>query len=598
MKNLKSISLKNFRIFRDEASFELSPVTILTGKNNSGKSTVFKSLLLLQDNIFGHQKWQSISFQGKRHKLGTYKFAVNRDSSDQDIEIALELDFPRKRSDMFGSVFPSDYVFSEKVKVIFHLGPSQSEMGIIKNLKIFAENSLIFQISLEGDLNEDENAISSFAHLNFRWFIDKFISFLEDDAIRKASSAKTGMEERPIFSEIAASLMMGNIYNELEAIEDIRSGILNMDTFEKWFHESPPSDPEQVIKDVEAVCLAWISKLSFPEDYEVDYYSGVEISSIQGVAKEYFDILTNHEREEDEDWFGGAYFFGGWIFGEQFQGVPDSVLKGIYEPVLNARIDIILKKSVFRVLNLIKAGILKVLEEVQDLKINYIEAVRATAERLHSRDNQISDFNELLMSIRENPLNDKKIKFINRWLSEFGLAESLRIEGIEGVATKLVLTKDGQEMVLADMGYGVTQVLPILIKIAFLHDPIEKGEKGFGRKLLLIEEPESNLHPDLQSRLADMFLDAVQQFKVQILVETHSEYLIRKFQFLTVKKSIAPDDVSIYYIHATDNIPPGEAQNKRLRILQDGRLDGEFGPGFFDESARLMMSILTGENLN
>ena len=51
---------------------------------------------------------------------------------------------------------------------------------------------------------------------------------------------------------------------------------------------------------------------------------------------------------------------------------------------------------------------------------------------------------------------------------------------------------------------------------------------------MLLEEPEANLHPAFQSKLADLFSEVAVDYEQQLIVETHSEYMVRKFQYLVV----------------------------------------------------------------
>jgi predicted ATPase len=53
-------------------------------------------------------------------------------------------------------------------------------------------------------------------------------------------------------------------------------------------------------------------------------------------------------------------------------------------------------------------------------------------------------------------------------------------------------------------------------------------------EVLLIEEPESNLHPALQSKLAVFFVELANKYNKQIIIETHSEYIIRKIQYVVI----------------------------------------------------------------
>ena len=132
------------------------------------------------------------------------------------------------------------------------------------------------------------------------------------------------------------------------------------------------------------------------------------------------------------------------------------------------------------------------------------------------------------------------------------------------------------------MGFGVSQLLPIILACY----P--------GNKIVAIEEPETNLHPALQSKLADFFIDAAQQFNIQFIIETHSEYLIRKLQYLTAKtdSNLEPEDTVIYYFSHPDKVPVGEDQVKKININDDGSLTDDFGTGFFDEALHWKFELI------
>ncbi|BDD02089.1 AAA family ATPase [Persicobacter psychrovividus] len=119
-------------------------------------------------------------------------------------------------------------------------------------------------------------------------------------------------------------------------------------------------------------------------------------------------------------------------------------------------------------------------------------------------------------------------------------------------------------------------------------------DRSTPRELIILEEPETNLHPKLQSMLADMLIDATHRFNVNFMVETHSEYLIRKLQFNVATKQIDPNLINLYYLNpATENTTP-EEQCYKIDIRPDGTLSREFGEGFLDETSMLMMGLVTG----
>lgn len=157
---------------------------------------------------------------------------------------------------------------------------------------------------------------------------------------------------------------------------------------------------------------------------------------------------------------------------------------------------------------------------------------------------------------------------------------------------------------LADEGYGITQLVSILLQIetAILslilmreqrryYSGIEMDD-SYGNEVwtLAIEEPEIHLHPKYQSLLADMFVEAYQKYNIHFIIETHSEYLIRKLQVMVADKERAlnPNDLSLNYVEKGED---GISHNRQIKIREDGGLIGHFGSGFFDEADGLALEL-------
>jgi AAA15 family ATPase/GTPase len=84
---IKRFGLKNFRIFKDLTYIDLAPITILTGTNNSGKSTVIKALHLLSTNINDNRGYKlDFNLPGEKHNLGDFELAKNHDLKDKGME--------------------------------------------------------------------------------------------------------------------------------------------------------------------------------------------------------------------------------------------------------------------------------------------------------------------------------------------------------------------------------------------------------------------------------------------------------------------------------------------------------------------------------
>ena len=88
--------------------------------------------------------------------------------------------------------------------------------------------------------------------------------------------------------------------------------------------------------------------------------------------------------------------------------------------------------------------------------------------------------------------------------------------------------KGGPEVRLTDIGFGVSQVLPVLILCYY-------APEG---SILILEQPEAHLHPKVQTELADVLIDVVKNRNVQIILESHSEYLLSRLQRRIAEKKL------------------------------------------------------------
>ena len=87
-----------------------------------------------------------------------------------------------------------------------------------------------------------------------------------------------------------------------------------------------------------------------------------------------------------------------------------------------------------------------------------------------------------------------------------------------------------------DVGYGVSQSLPILVDVHNQHECI-----------FLLQQPEVHLHPRAQAELASLFVASYKKNNNCFMIETHSDYIIDRIRILAKKQVIDPDDVSILY---------------------------------------------------
>jgi predicted ATPase len=117
---------------------------------------------------------------------------------------------------------------------------------------------------------------------------------------------------------------------------------------------------------------------------------------------------------------------------------------------------------------------------------------------------------------------------------------------------------------LADVGFGVSQVMPVLLQ-CFYTDP---GSS------LLFEQPELHLHPRAQTGLADVFIDAIhaeedgQPRHTQVILESHSEHLLRRIQRRIAEGRLKPEEAALYFCSPG----PEGSRIEELKLDEDGNI--------------------------
>jgi len=640
MSHLYKIGLENFRVFKDYTEIEFAPITILTGANNSGKSSVLKMLNLLKDNLLGKGPNDmpflmkgKLNFLNEHHKLSQFELARNNKNKPVVITIptfvngiaeafSLKLKFEHDDSNDLGNAKMIEFSLSDSPgnKQVFKYCVINYEAHftvdynyfLTKYLSQIPKESVPLKRNIQptikphaSNLTEEkdhsEDTQSQHNMLNYNSYPDylnisgknyESLSPLEDSKENEILSgfnfffyliSKQIIDDHGLVLEIKKTDPIFNYLNEKLGIDEstfntlvkeFNSFILNelsLKTagikFRKEDIEDIGSNIPELIKDFFSFELAE----SFEREvlYEESGYEELNKYEVKDQATENF----------------------GWsaIGIEDFYAARDKLLSFLKE-FMAKNLSQIFENASFH-LN----------------KLHTLDVVRANTQRLYTYKSQGTDFNEDLHEFLDRNLNHSKIvmDFIQFWLNKFGCEGDLVfLPSKQGVGISITVANRP----LADLGYGLTQLMPILIKIACIQEKAPETDptmiqlfRRFGHyyddnpspgTTLIIEEPETNLHPKFQSLLADLFIDANKRFNIQFILETHSEYLIRKLQYLTGQGNLKPADTAIYYFYNPDEKPEGEKQIKKIEIGADGRLSDYFGQGFFDEADNLAMQLI------
>ena len=656
---IRKIGIENFRVFREYTEFNITPITVLTGPNNSGKSSIIKMLSLLKNSFNKVDRIENLNFDGGNHNLGAFEKVITNNSDFNHIKIRFDL--------------PLNY-FDESFEIELTYNRS-GENGKLISIKIFNNNRILIKV-----LWNDDSKILKDIQPGYYYSIDIiYIKKTIDKVINKTGGLFFDyFEDKNRKTKISDEF--NEIFTEFEAL------------FSNYSHYFDPSNhPDGNWNIIEEN----IWKILFSHSL-TDYLEGQRLDG---------DVVR-------EDYRNQIYI----------NSPIKSVLKFIYKVEhisLNISESYIKHLDTYFYDNINK-GIEKLLYSINS--IDHISVNRGSQQRILSNlgSNEIDKIVKDYFFVLNN--NKKSDVFLKKALKVLGIKGKLKIEREEGIISKVYIIDGDSRTALADLGFGYSQILPILLKIITISnlkenewyennpysiDDIDKEDKDYKAQLierrestflnilnilskadkntsegklktlfsnlnilnskeyfeeyntilnlllnvtedhkriilkgilysdakldldkdlldeciknydsiikgifiknldslntivelktkypiLIIEEPEANLHPNLQSKLADILVMAHQEFRIHFILETHSEYLIRKLQYLVAKKNISEDDVTIYYFNSDEYVSASENKVKEIKIDEFGGLTDTFGPGFFDEATQLQFEL-------
>ncbi len=151
---------------------------------------------------------------------------------------------------------------------------------------------------------------------------------------------------------------------------------------------------------------------------------------------------------------------------------------------------------------------------------------------------------------------------VSKGLRELELADSLDVKPFAETKTdyevRVRQSHDSRDVRLTDVGFGVSQVLPVLTLCYY-------APEG---STLILEHPEMHLHPKAQAGLADVFIDAITNRNIQIILESHSEHLLHRLQRRIAEERIDSESCALYFIEN----PDGRSTIRELELTPFGNI--------------------------
>ncbi len=476
---MKAIRLESFRCLDDTGFVKLRPITILVGRNSSGKSSFLRFLPLLRQSVDAPTTGP-IQWYGDHVDFGGFQETLSSSSEEQKIRFHFKL-----------TIHPGS--------VLTHMRhPTHWARGARRRGR--AEDLVDCELTLTIVPDPKDNSITRFESLSIR-AADQLIQIgiTGSDRIAKITiNGRQPLEEISQDLATAPGALLPSIHRRFRSAKaedaDLRYTVSGfgrplavaqlVDVLRPMFHgNTAASTIEQVAQ-----------RVPFGSDKSVL----ASLRSLKHLGKRWAESVGRLETSS-----------------RRFAEIRDLLIANSLAAILQH-----LDGQLWQ----FASG------------IRYIKPVRATAQRYYRpQDLAVGEVDpegkNLAMFLRS--LTKKEGEEFNDWMfSELGWTIDTRLEG--GHVSLSIREAEATSYNLTDVGFGFSQLLPVIAQLwSMQHRRLRQRTPYASELTFAIEQPELHLHPGLQARLADILIRAVvsaerQRIGLKLVVETHSEAIVNR----------------------------------------------------------------------
>ena len=572
--SLGQFSVNNFRVFESENSFDFKPLTFLVGPNSSGKSSLMKLL-------------SALSFSANESRDSNFvPFKITPDFASVNLNSAIP-----NENEPFIFIHEGTGLFAD-LNLDYKMSYIKSTTSInsleLSSFEIRRNQELILSLS-PIERSNDFKILFSFAD-----YYKLGIDYLKLDSLLHLflnENPKAALE-----CETVIKLKDGELeLDQFEILRYIENKVFKIKEFKHNMSENPNYPHKSLVNESH----------SFNEDFH----------GIKGFINYLFFFIKIEFAKKIEDLK---------ILDNLCYTKLGNILTNEFPEIISKNLNYIFKKNI----SFSRAPVFKdERESIFNLFQNHNTAFGLLIK------SYIEQHKYLLDNINREITSNN---YIDYWLNKFDVGKSLIIKSIEPSAqfyTIEIIRDSGDKINISDLGYGAGQVLayimlPFFANVDFSHftssiefqktksvksekqkidedsvrniefNPFRDFEGRIQTHFVYLEEPETNLHPNWQSTLAELFAYQI-KIGIRFAIETHSEYFIRKIQNLVASNHCDSEDFVMYYFNSEKERKLNNLKaTDEIKINKNGTLSKSFGPGFFDEAGRLSLELLTLNSLS
>jgi hypothetical protein len=536
---LREYRIANFKAFSHEQVIPIRPITLIYGPNSSGKSSIIQSLLLLKQTIEESEDPATLlQTKGGFTDLGGYREFLHKHDVDRTFSFGAMFDGqgepsplpPWLRQGPFSDVQTESFGFRTSFRYTQD-APDGTSSAIMSCHEIFEGTPETAAITYRAEtLRENDRRVR---RLGYGVGIRRGAS----ERVLKASDTDYSHPYWQSVADVMVSLLKQQVPEATEAFEKAKNKVAHALAMEET-DGVPNRRRRAALEREQRYRETWLKRISgFSTSEALDSIRTLNDSCVL-FSRNFLPLEVGFARPESWEW--------------EFPFSPESIAGGCLR-----------QSYLFR----------RFLE-----KLSYVGPLRESPARQHifsgNKPDNVGKTGKLVPDILFK--NRNLLKKVNREFQRFGLGYELRIfdspELPDVFALRLVDSTTEVNVSILDVGFGISQVLPVIVQSMLATD-----------RTLCIEQPEIHLHPKLQAELGELLVECIAApYKNRFIIETHSEHLILRLQRLIRSKKLSPSDISVVYVDKTSDgskcIP--------LRLDEDGDFIDLWPGGFFEEGYR------------
>jgi energy-coupling factor transporter ATP-binding protein EcfA2 len=592
------IGFQGFRGFgKDNELIEVSDLTIFTGKNSSGKSTYLKLLKLIANSLKGVKNFNDL--MQLRIKPST-KQSNNISNFIDSSQLKFIVEF-------------IPYYFTENHQIHIKFKIEEFEL-IVDEIEIYNEINLkpIFTIDNRRITIDCFRLQKLYDYFTRRSNICEDYLYERDQKLKESkASNKRYFEKLKLSEEEKENLEIWskkhllvtdwayNIFNKVNPVNEDSYFYTKSVEYYGFFNRL-----SEVNKSINYDASSVLNFLENDENTKEDFEEYLAISEYKNNIAKFKKKLNEFQKTLFSNYIvdNKSFVCEPAIYGFQmskfvniFNG-NDDLTDYMYwlDTLLGILCDNQTENCLVQgTLAIFEMSIIELLNHISKLKFHTsIKYEIEDSINVFKNEDPHSEFlkNYLLLNSEQKGATLKNIK---KLLNNLGIVENIQIEVINNTGF-IYLYKNKHKYLISEEGSGALKLISLILFLEIINIKRIKDQdilpnlrdsnwlKTYDKKIIIIEEPESNLHPDLQSKLADVLVNYIEQ--VHFVIETHSEYLIRKLQYLVSIRKIQPSKINLYYFEKRFKNRRTINDFYKIKIESDGSLDRNFGSGFFDEA--------------